>query len=711
MLTSDVKHPSAMIATATNQDESLTIAFGHWKEEVLKELKGAPFDKKLLTRTFEELTLQPLYTRAEIQDIKHLGTSPAETPFLRGCRHSRPGRPWRIAQEIDARDPVTYNHDLLTNLQGGQDAVVLRCRLGEGDAIDASAAQRPRSGLRLFNIGDVGAALKGVDVRAVELHVYTSADPRPAAALFLGWCSDQNVPVETLRGSILADPLGEAACCGEFLRDPGDRYGPVADWTKWASQNVVQLRTLGVDASIWADAGATATQELALALATAAEYIRALEALGVELYIIANHLQFQLSIGSQFFTEIAKFRAFRPLFTRLLMAFGADPSLGRTASVGASTGFWNKTLLDPHVNMLRATTEALSAVLGGCDRLHIDPYDQVSGQTSEFSRRIALNIHTLMAEEFGFSSPIDAAGGSWYVEKLTDDLARASWKIFQELERRGGMATCLKTGYARELVIASQRAKTGRVATRALPLVGTNLFPKPKEKAPPAPRLQQRAVTTSVDSSPGSRRGSSRPGENWSFESAMAKARGGASVETWASSPFAESDEIATFAKLTFRRGAEGFEHIRREVDALTLSRGRSPKACVIRVAPIGQYHARTDFSAGFFSVGGFTVCVSDIYGDAASAAQAALKSGAEVVVLCSTDEAYPAIAPAFAREFKRLNPAGMAVLAGLPADVVFVAQLQAAGFDDFIHLKANCEEVLERLIRKIGEKTDESDS
>jgi len=475
-----------MIATAAKQDEPLTIAFGHWKEDVLKELKGAPFEKKLLTRTFEELTLQPLYTRADMAGLKYLGTVPGETPFLRGCHHARRGRPWRIAQEIDALDPVVYNQILLTHLQGGQDAVVFRCRVGDEESAAPYAIRRAGPGLRLFNISDLGVVLKEVDLRAVEIHVYTDTDPRPAAALILGWCHDRNLPIETLSGSILADPVSGAACSGEFLRDAGDRYGPVADWTKWASRNVPQLRTLGVDASVWGDAGATATQELAFALASAAEYIRALEALGVELYIIANHLQFQFSIGSQFFTEIAKFRAFRPLFTRLLMAFGADPALGRTASVGASTGFWNKTLLDPHVNMLRATTEALSAVLGGCDRLHIDPYDGVSGTTSDFSRRIALNIHTLMAEEFGFSSPIDAAGGSWYVEKLTDDLAHASWKIFQELERHGGMAICLKTGYAQELVAASQRMKSGRVATRMLPLVGTNLFPKPKEKAPAA---------------------------------------------------------------------------------------------------------------------------------------------------------------------------------------------------------------------------------
>ena len=696
---------------ATN--DPLADAYARWRALVESELKGVPFDKKLVTRTFEGVALQPLYTRASLGGVSDLTSKPGEAPFLRGTRPLgyRSSR-WEVAQRLAAATPVEFNTAVVPDLMHGQNAVVLTpdraTRLGL-DPDEAPAASVGAGGISLADVEDLATALNGVELSAVPLHLDAGGDALPLAALFLETMRRRGAPWGALSGSIVADPIGAWISCGALPAAIDPLFSSLAGWTAWSETSLPKVKTVGVDVTGWSDAGATATQELAFALATATAYLRALGERGVPASVAARRFAFTLAIGPQFFTEIAKFRAFRPLWARVLTAFELAPEAAAEASVSAITGSWNKTLLDPHVNMLRVTTEALSAVLGGCDRLHIAPFDEVSGATTEFSRRIARNVHTLLAEEFNFAEVADAAGGSWYVEKLTDEIARGAWAIFQEIERKGGMVAALRSGYPQELAAKAGTEKRDAVAKRRYGLVGTNLFPNLKETPLARAEVDLAACQSRRAAEIRGRRGrgpANAPAHaDWAtrFALALSAAREGATVGQLSRFSCGGKPVAPAIPAVSPRRGAEDFETLRAASTAYAKAHGTRPKVFLAKMGPALQHKARADFSAGFFSAGGFEVLAKQSFNTPEEAAAAAAASKASVAVLCSTDDTYPVLVPAFATAVRKAAPDTTLVLAGLPADPATVAAFKTAGIDEFIHVRANVHDVLAGLLKKLG--------
>lgn len=683
---------SVNITTVAPAADGLCDALARWKKAVEAELKGASFDKKLVTRTFEGVALQPLYTRADLATVPDLAARPGEAPFLRGVRaHGYKERPWEVAQEIAARSPQDFNAALTADLMRGQDSVVLTPATTQAD------------GLAIAHLRDLATALQGVDLGAVPVHLRAGAEALPLAALYLELARERGFAWETLAGSLAADPLGEWVATGQLAGGLGVLFDSLAAWTAWSAKYAPKLQTIQVNGAIWGDAGGTAVQELAFTLAAATEYLRALNDRGVALDVAAAHMRFEFAIGPQFFTEIAKFRAWRPLWTRVLVAFGASETLAARASVHASTGRWNKTLLDPHVNLLRATTEALSAVLGGCDSLHIAPFDAVTGAAGDFSRRIARNVHTLIAEEFSFTQTADPAGGSWYLEKLTDELAHKSWTLFQTIEARGGLAAALREGIPQQQIAEAVREKTDAVGKRRLGLIGTNLFPNLKETP-----LVARTGAPSGAVAPGAKGQLPKlpPGAGWPvrFEAALAAARTGASIDQLAQFAHPAASTERAIVALTPWRASTGFECLRAASAAFAQRTGKRPQVFLAKIGPAVQHKARADFSAGFFAPAGFEILAKQSFETAEAAATAAAASGAPIAVLCSSDETYPALVPAFAVAAKAARAGGLTVvLAGLPADPAVVAAYRTAGVDEFIHVRANVHDLLAKLLKQIG--------
>jgi methylmalonyl-CoA mutase len=697
---------------ATASTDSLTIAFAQWKKAVEAELKGASFDKKLVTRTFEGLPLQPLYTRADLAGLPHLQCKPGEAPYLRGLRlPAGPKRWWEACQEIAAERPSDFNTALLAGLKCGQDSAALTPDQATRAGLDPDEAPAGTVGLEGVSIADghdLATALAGVDFTAVPVHVRAGADALPLAALFLELARERSFAWEKLSGSMTADPLGEWIEHGSLPASLDQLYDSLAGWTSWAAGHAPQLRTIGVNGAVWGDAGGTAVQELAFALAAAVEYLRTLDGRGVRPATAAPRMRFRFTTGPQFFTEIAKFRAFRPLWARVLSAFGAEGAAAGGSTVHARTVRWNKTLLDPHVNMLRVTTEALSAVLGGVDSLHIAPFDEVTGATDDFSRRIARNLHALLAEEFHFTGTTDPAGGSWYAEKLTDDLARKAWALFQDIEKRGGLAAALQSGHPQQLVAAATTEKNDAVTRRRLGLVGTNLFPNLKEK-PLAPHglssglqsIRARAIRDRRGPAPAPVAAPAWPAR---FAAALAAARGGATVGQLARlARGGMSAQPVAVARVAPWRAALSFENLRLAAGAFTQRTGSRPRVFVAKIGPVLQHKARADFTAGFFGVGGFEPIAKQTFDTAESAALAAVASGAPIAVLCSTDDTYPALVPVFVKTIKAAKPGFVVVLAGLPADPAQAAAFKQDGIDEFIHVRANVCEILARFLGQIG--------
>lgn len=626
--------------------ETLSAALAQWRKTVESELKGVPFEKKLVTRTPEGTALQPLYTRLDLASLPDLGAAPGEAPFLRGTKcEGATGRTWEYCQEIPAATAAEFNRALLGALMQGQNSVSLPAKF----AVDG---------------GNLAQALGKVAIDCVPVHLDTGAVARPMATNYLAAVEARGIEKAKLTGSVTADPLGEWARNGKLAAPLAAQFDALAEWTSAAQVNAPALRTVGVSTLAWSDGGATATQELAFALAAGVEYLRELARRDVAVATTAARMRFTFAVGPQFFSEIAKFRAFRLLWARVMAAFGVGAA-AKDVVVHARTGTWNKTLHDVHVNMLRVTTEACSAVLGGVDSLHVSPYDEVCGASDEISQRIARNVHTLLEEEFHFTDTSDPAGGSWYVEKLTDDFARRAWKLFQEIEALGGHAAALRAGMPQKLVSASSAEKDDAISKRRAGLIGTNLFPNLREKPP---------VVKTPDAS-------------------AAPAAGGVGV----------FEEIVT---VKARRAAEGFEELRRAADGFALRTGARPKVFVAKIGPVKQHKARADFTAGFFAVGGFEMAGKAAFETAEAAAQAAVVSGAPIAVLCSTDETYPELVPAFGKALKAVKPEVAFVLAGLPADAALTTAFREAGVDEFIHVRANVREVLAKFLKKIGALT-----
>jgi methylmalonyl-CoA mutase len=684
--------------------EALSALLSQWRKTVETELQGVPFEKKLVTKTAEGIALQPLYTRADLAQVPHLDARPGQAPFIRGfdtLGYKKDS--WECAQEISAKDAASFNSALLSDLMKGQNSVVLKLDVATrqgSDADQAPAAQVGACGLSISDVKDLAEALGKVNLSAIPVHVHAGADALAFAGLYLSYAQQAGVQAKALTGSLTADPIATLASSGKLAVSEASLFDNLATWSKFAAANAPKLRTVGVCARGWHEAGANSVQELAFSLATAVEYIRALSARGVSPAQTAGQIRFCFAVGPTFFMEVSKFRAFRLLWARVMSAFGAEAAAAG-AFVHARTGQYSQTVHDPHVNMLRVTTEALSAVLGGVNSLHIAPYDELAGTSDEFSRRIARNVHTLIAEEFGFTENVDPAGGSWYIEKLTDEVARKAWALFQDIEKQGGMLAALRAGVPQKLVAAVAADKDDGVAKRRTGIVGTNLFPNLKEKflvpAPVVSIAAERAVTVK------GRRPASAPavkaGDVLALVSAASK---GATIGQLAAATRGAAAEISV-QPLVFKRLSAGIEELRAASESYAAKNGARPKVFLAKMGPVLQHKARADFSTGFFAVGGFEPLGKQTFETAEAAAEAAVASGAPVAVLCSTDDTYPVLAPVFAAAVKKAKPGMVVVLAGLPADKAVVEQFKAAGFDEFIHIRASVRDILAKLLKQIG--------
>jgi methylmalonyl-CoA mutase len=491
-------------------------------------------------------------------------------------------------------------------------------------------------------------------------------------------------------GSLVADPLGWLLSHGSLPMSLACCFDDLVDGMKEAAKAGTFTRIAGVGAHIWHECGATAVQELAFALATGAEYWRWLLNCEITPGEIAARTQLSFAVGVDFFMEIAKLRAARVLWAKMTGAFGADAG-AQKVFIAARTAAWDKTLYDPHVNLLRIITQALSAVVGGADAIDIRPYDEVTGAPTELGARLSRNLHAILAEEFSFENQIDPAGGAWYVEVLTEQLARKAWTLFQEVGKRGGMAKAVLAGYPQSLVARAAEDKQALVNTRRRPILGTTAQPNLREE----PRSASPAVAPAVA------RRKSVPKSIKSFSALLAAAAKRTTLPTLRIAWTQKRDSGPTAAALKPFRAAEGFEAVRRAGDDFLTRSGRRAQVFLAKMGPAKQHKARADFASGFFAIAGFELDDRKSFATAEEAADAAVASGAAIAVLCSTDDTYPQLAPVFAQRIKAARPALIVVLAGHPGEQE--KEFRTTGFDEFIHLRSNVRATLTQLQRLAG--------
>ncbi len=671
-------------------DEFPTATYEEWKKAAEDSLKGAPFDKKLITPTPEGIKLQPIYNRQDVEELSIPESWPGLAPFTRGSSAAGfKAKPWLIAQELPYGCSKKFNAALQSDLMHGQNAVVVLPDVATRRGLDpdeAACREVAAGGLSLATLDDAKKAFAGIDLNAAPVFVFAGASALPMVGLLKAVSGEKG-----FSGAVLADPLTEWARDGKLDVPLDVLLAELVSVSKWAVGK--NLRTVGIQANLWADAGGTAVEELAFGIATGAAYFRALANAGLAEDEIAPRFAMALSLGSNLFMQIAKLRAARLLWDRIVTAFGAPSA---PLFIHGRCSIFNKTVLDPHTNMLRATTEGFAGVVGGVDSMHIAAFDEPIRTPDEFSTRIARNVHVILAEECGFAEVADAAGGSWYVESLTVELAEKAWELFQEVEKHGGMAVALREGFPQSAVAASAKARLDAVSKRRESILGVNLFPNPSEtplEGNPDDLAKKFADRSAFVAS--ARKGGVALASA-SVDAIADAFLAGATIGEVSKALPRKGAHMPEIARVRVIRAAAGYEALRAAAHA------NPPQVWLAKFGPPKQSKARADFSSGFFAAGGYDV-LQEIAGakSVEEAVAQAAASNAPVVVVCSTDDTYSEIIPAFVPALKAKLPGVNVLLAGFPADQIDAHK--ASGVDDFIHLKVDCLAFLTNLHKQLG--------
>ncbi len=691
-----------------------------WRQAAEASLQGASFEKSLVSKTYEGIDIQPLYWREEIAGLSWTKEFPGQGTLVRG-RRSNGNWPygWDVSQEFTQSTAEEFNRAAVHDLTRGQTELNihldLATRAGK-DPDQAAPGLVGACGLSLAHLEDLRRALNGVDLSRTSLYFHVGSSGLPVAAMLFALATERAIPVSQLRGCLEMDPLGSLCLRGKISVSLAAAYREMALLTRYVVDHGSSLQTIGVQGTIFHDGGANAVQELAFALATAVEYVRRMQEAQLTIDQTAAHLRLALSCGSNFFVEIAKLRAARLLWTRVAEAFGGGAN-SRAVHLHVRTSLWNKSQLDPYTNILRGTSEAFAAVVGGCDSLHVGPFDEVIRVPDEFSRRIARNTQIILNEECGFPRVIDPAGGSYFVEALTDQIAARAWQLFQQVEKMGGMQKALSAGFPQSEIAAMAATRTANLKKRRDNLIGVNLYPNAREKPLPATLPDYEMIFHSRARHIASYRVSAGDAANQSILQALERllAADDDCLVQRAVEAIAAGATLGEIGR-TIRHSAEGQESIVPVVQsrlAMTYEQLRQavyrwkelgregPVILQANMGPSRAYRVRADWTTAFFQTGGFEVLADRDFQDAQEVVAALEKSRAAIVVITSSDETYPAAVPAVAQAVKAAYPQCLVLVAGQPGERE--TAWKSAGVDDFVHIRVGNFEMNEKLLRRLG--------
>ena len=683
-----------------------------WKAACEALLKGAPFEKKMFTKTSEGITFDPMYTRKHTEDILPKGVMPGMGDYLRGVDAAGYiGKPWGIAQACDETLPAENNELLRHENDKGATIYHIVLDTASRAGVDARQAEKVGdTGTSVTTVEDMHVLLTGLDLAKFPLYVYTGANAVPLLALVAAARRAAGEDMKNVRGIVGADPIGTLVTDGKLPASLDSYYDSLAAAARWATVNAPHLRTVFVRSDVYSSGGANDVQEVAAVLAAATAYLRALCERGLTIDAAASQIAFAFSMGANFFLQIAKLRAVRPLWAQIVKAFGGNAE-AQKMRIHARPALFFKTVYDPYVNMLRNTTEIFSGVVGGIDSFESAPFDEPIRKGDEFSRRIARNVQIMLQEEFGLLQPIDPAGGSWAVETLTRQMKEKIWAAFQGIEKEGGIAAALRAGTVQEGIAKVLADRFKNADLRRDRIVGNNMYPNMTETL-----LETRAEDTAALKAQRTKDIEAYLSDidTKHRDEALAAFKADGSVQNAVEAALAGATIAELMAALTAGKGAETvaaiaphrwserFEALRRRTEDYKAAKDDNVKIFLANMGPIPQHKARADFTTGFLQVGAFEVLGNDGFKTVDEAAEAARASGADAVVICSTDATYPEIVPALAPKLHKVLPQARVFLAGAaPKDLL--ETYKEAGIDEYISVRANCYEILEGLQKQKG--------
>lgn len=690
-------------------DDFPPISYDAWRSLAEADLEGASFEQKLVTHTYEGIDVQPVYTRRDWPGESDPAGFPGLSPFTRGTRPLGAAQiGWDLRQEHAHPDMCATNQAILDDIQGGVTSLLLRLDVAARNGLDpddpAAAELAGRDGLMAYHVNDFDRALAGVDLAKIGVTLEAGAAFLPAAATLVALWQRRGVPPGQVRGAFNADPLAVLARDGQLPMSPAEALAQMADLAAWTAKHCPNATAVRVGTAPYHHAGATAAQDLAFGMATALEYLRVLTRTGLSVDTAVGQILFSISLGTHHFLALAKLRAARRLWARVVEACGGSKAAAGM-HIHARVSKRVLTLRDPYVNLLRNTVACYAAGMGGAEAITSVPFDSVAGLPDSLSRRIARNTVLILQEEAHLHRVIDPAGGSWYLDWLTDQVAKQAWGIFQEVERGGGMLHAIQNGWVAQQIDSAFVPRARNLARRKEGITGVSEFPSVGEAsvARPTPdRLALRNVAAQRVIS-ARRDGSAlaalyRSGESLT-ELAVAAAAEEASLGQLARSMGFHKEPTA-IPPLTPHPFAQPFEELRDASDAWQASHGKRPRVFLANMGPTSHHIARATYAKNFFEAGGFEVIGNNGFRDGTAAAKAFADSGATIGVICSSDKLYPEVVPQVAPKLKAAG-ARSVVLAGNPA--ANETAWRSFGVDRFIFIKCDVLATLRAMLQEEG--------
>lgn len=580
-----------------------------WEEQIHKDLKGADYDRKLVWRTSGGFSVRPYFRDEDLKEIPYLDTVPGQHPFLRG---TRPDNNWLIRQGFTVKGSLErLNERVLNALDRGVESIGFR--------LDKKKDYAEK---------DLEVILKGVFLPAVEISFEGVSCEKPQVLnAFLNYIKTKCIDPFQVRARFEFNPLGEAYSCGQ------NPSGESLDVLKTLIENCSEyphIRVTCIRGYDYRNKGSGIVQELAFSMAMGNEYIRILKEKGMDQSMAIRSIHFHTGIGSHYFLEIAKFRAARVFWSRIAEEQGIKEPEDQKIRLHATTNFWNQTAYDMYVNLLRGTTQAMSAAIAGVDSLEVTPFDRVIREGNDFSDRLARNIQIILKEEAHFERVTDPAAGSYYVENLTKSILAESEKIYHQLMEKGGFSSKNGREWVSETIRDARERSLKSLASRKEILVGINQYPDSGVKAP---------------------------------------------------------KELSEATKEQWMRAAAPFEKLRLQTDKAF----KTPQVFLLTFGNLAMCRARAQFSANFFGVAGYRIIDNNHFASLEEGIQAAVRSGARIVVACSSDEEYCGAVPLIARTL------GDNIILTVAGDPACKEELIKEGVTHFISLRSN---VLETLLQ-----------
>lgn len=600
-----------------------------WEATILADLKGADYDKKLVWKTEEGFDVRPYYRSEDLNDLTYLNQLPNAYAFVRGQKTDN--NQWAVVQSIKESDPEKANTIATEAIGRGADVI----------CFNASKVVDSKSMTQL---------LANINPEVVGIRFNHAASYPALMDLFINELKRRNLDLKKVTGSIDFDPISYLLRHKSFYNSQENDLNELALMVKKVIAELPNFKAVTVNAELLHNSGSNISQEMGYGLAWASEYMAFGTGKGIAPNDLANTMMFSLSVGSNYFMEIAKLRAFRMLWSLVAEQYHVDLK-NFNIYIHSEGSFWNKSMYDPNVNMLRSTTEAMAATIGGTNSLSLRSYDLAFKADDEFSRRISRNVQLVLKHESYFDKIVDPAAGSYYIETLTDKLAKQAWTLFQATEANGGLIKLALACEVKKEIEAVAQKRDLDIANRKITILGTNQYPNPTEFM--LDRVEE--------------------------------------------CNHCNND----YEGLKPYRGAMAFEDLRMATEKYNQAKNHQPSVFMLTIGNLAMRKARASFSSGFFGCAGYQIMDNLGFATANEGVEAALLAKSEIVVICSSDEEYAEFAPAIAQAIKAKNKDVKVIVAGYPTEIL--DQLKQAGVDDFIHARANVLDKLTSLSKELG--------